>query len=79
MTKLNVDGQTIEISNKDKLFFPDAGITKGDLIDYYRRIAETILPYMKERPLSMRRFPEGIEGEGFYQTEASTGLLPGLD
>jgi len=69
MTKLNVDGQTIEISNKDKLFFPDAGITKGDLIDYYRRIAQTILPYMQERPLSMQRFPDGIEGEGFYQKQ----------
>lgn len=69
MTKLKIDGQTIEISNQDKVFFPQAGLTKGDLIDYYRRIAETMLPYLKERPLSMQRFPDGIEGEGFYQKQ----------
>lgn len=60
----------VQTSNEDKVFFPDAGITKGDLIDYYRQVAETMLPYLRHRPLTMRRFPDGIEGEGFYQKDA---------
>jgi bifunctional non-homologous end joining protein LigD len=60
----------VETSNEDKVFFPDAGITKGDLIEYYRQVAETMLPYLRDRPVTMRRFPEGIEGEGFYQKDA---------
>lgn len=59
----------IEIKNKDKIFFPDDGVTKGDLIDYYNRIADSILPYLENRPLSLHRFPDGIEEDGFYQKE----------
>jgi bifunctional non-homologous end joining protein LigD len=50
--------------------FPDEGITQGDLMEYYRRVAETMLPYLKGRPLTMQRFPDGIGDEGFYQKEA---------
>lgn len=67
---VEIGGQTIELSNLDKVFFPDEGITKGDVVDYYRRMAETMLPHLEGRPLSMQRFPDGIEGEGFYQKEA---------
>jgi bifunctional non-homologous end joining protein LigD len=49
--------------------FPDEGITKGDLIDYYRRIADTMLPHMAGRPISMHRFPNGIHKAGFYHKE----------
>jgi len=67
---IEVDGHEIELSNRGKLFFPDAGITKGDLVDYYRRIAEIALPHYRDRPLSMQRFPDGIAGEGFFQKNA---------
>jgi bifunctional non-homologous end joining protein LigD len=67
---VTVDGHEIELSNLEKVLFPQHGITKGDLVDYYRRIAETMLPYMKDRPITMQRFPDGIEQEGFYQKEA---------
>jgi len=67
---MTVDGHQIELSNVDKILFPGDGITKGDLIDYYHRIAETMLPYMKDRPITMQRFPDGIDQEGFYQKEA---------
>lgn len=67
---VQIGGQTIELSNLEKIFFPDEGLTKGDLVDYYRRMAETMLPHLASRPLSMQRFPDGIEGEGFYQKEA---------
>lgn len=63
-------GREIEIGNRDKVFFPDSGITKGDLIDYYARVAEIMLPYAQNRPLSMHRFPDGLEGYDFYQQEA---------
>jgi bifunctional non-homologous end joining protein LigD len=67
---ITVDGREIELSNLGKVFFPRDGITKGQLIDYYRRIAETMLPYVKDRPITMHRFPDGIDEEGFYQKEA---------
>jgi len=60
----------VETSNEDKVFFPDAKITKGDLISYYESIEDLILPHMEGRPLMMQRFPDGIEADGFYQKEA---------
>ena len=57
----------IELSNPDKIFFPDSKITKGDVVDYYRRVAKHMLPYLQDRPLAVQRFPDGIGGEGFYQ------------
>jgi bifunctional non-homologous end joining protein LigD len=67
---LTLDGHEIEVSRVGKLFFPDDGITKGDVVDYYARIAETALPHMRDRALSMHRFPDGIKGEGFFQKDA---------
>lgn len=64
---VNIDGIDIEISNRDRLMFPDDGITKGDLIDYYAKIAETILPHLRDRLLTMVRYPSGIGEEGFFQ------------
>jgi bifunctional non-homologous end joining protein LigD len=68
--QIKVGSRTIEVANLDKVMFPDEGITQGDLMDYYRRVAETMLPYLKGRPLTMQRFPDGIGEEGFYQKEA---------
>ncbi len=68
-TTITVDNRTLHVGNLEKVFFPDDGITKGDLIDYYARIAETMLPHLRDRPLSLQRFPDGIEEEGFYQKE----------
>jgi bifunctional non-homologous end joining protein LigD len=67
---LTLDGHEIEISRSGKLFFPDDGITKGEVVDYYARIADTALPHMRERALSMHRFPDGIGEEGFFQKDA---------
>ena len=69
-TTLEVDGHKINIERLDKVLFPTGEITKGDLIDYYNRMAGTMLPYMRGRPLTMQRFPDGIEEGGFYQKEA---------
>jgi bifunctional non-homologous end joining protein LigD len=59
----------IKISNENKIIFPKSKITKGDLIEYYYHIAPIMLPYMKNRPLNMLRYPNGIDQEGFYQKE----------
>lgn len=61
-------------SNLDKLYWENEKISKGDLIEYYAKISRTILPYLKNRPLVMHRYPEGIHGEAFYQKEAGRHL-----
>jgi bifunctional non-homologous end joining protein LigD len=59
----------VAFTNLDKIFFPELVLTKGDLIDYYRRIAPTVLPHLRDRPLSLRRFPNGIHGSDFFQKD----------
>lgn len=61
-------------TSREKVFWPDEGYTKGDLIDYYQAIAPSILPYLAERPLVLDRYPDGIEGKSFYQKDASRFL-----
>jgi len=60
-------GREVEISNPDKVLFPEDGITKRDLAEYWAKIAETALPHYRNRPLTMRRFPDGIAAGGFFQ------------
>jgi bifunctional non-homologous end joining protein LigD len=67
---IRVDSKVIEISNSDKVLFPDEKITKGEFIDYYLRIADRMLPHLIGHPISMHRFPDGIQKEGFFQKEA---------
>lgn len=59
----------VKITNRNKVLWPRDGYTKGDLIDYYDRVADHLLPYLKDRPLSLNRFPSGIEGEHFFQKD----------
>jgi bifunctional non-homologous end joining protein LigD len=75
MDKIKVGKYTIEIPHADRVLFPEDGITKGELIDYYGKIAKVMLPYTRDRPVTMHRFPEGIDREGFYQQEIS-GYFP---
>jgi bifunctional non-homologous end joining protein LigD len=65
--EIHVGSRKIELSNRRKVLFPEDEITKGNVVDYYRRVAGTMLLHMKDRPLNMQRFPNGIEQEGFYQ------------
>lgn len=62
----------LELSHLDKVFWPVEGYTKGDIIDYYSQVSSLILPYLKDRPESLRRFPNGIEKPGFFQKEAGS-------
>ena len=61
--------RTVEVGNAAKVLFPDIGLTEGDLADYYARAAETMLPHLAGRPVSMQRFPQGIDHRGFYAKE----------
>ncbi|MBV2165209.1 MAG: DNA ligase D [Kaistella sp.] len=63
--------QEVKLTNQNKIYFPKDGVTKGDVIAYYQSISKYILPHLKDRPQSMNRFPNGIEGMSFYQKDAS--------
>lgn len=64
---VRVSGITVQLSNTSKTLFPDDQVTKGDLVGYYRDIAARMLPYLRDRPLSMERYPDGITGERIVQ------------
>ena len=65
--ELEVDGRRLTIRNLDRVVFPRAGITKGRLLDYYVRVADAMLPHLRDRLLHMHRYPEGVEGPRFWQ------------
>jgi bifunctional non-homologous end joining protein LigD len=65
--QLVVEGRKLSVSNLDKILYPIVGFTKGQVIDYYIRVAPVLLPHLKYRPLTMKRYPDGVEGEFFYE------------
>ncbi|MGH7445316.1 MAG: non-homologous end-joining DNA ligase, partial [Longimicrobiales bacterium] len=65
----------VRLTNLDKIFWPEDGYTKGDLVEYYRTIAPWLLPYLADRPLVLTRFPDGIHGKSFFQKDAP-GFAP---
>jgi bifunctional non-homologous end joining protein LigD len=64
---IEVEGRQIKLSNLDKVLYPKAGFTKGQVIDYYIRVAPALLPHLKDRPLTLKRYPNGVEGMHFYE------------
>ena len=66
-TEIDVAGKHLTLSNLDKVLYPDSGFTKGQLIDYYARIAPVLLPHLKQRPLTLKRYPNGVTGFHFYE------------
>lgn len=75
MTTVTIGGHSLEISRPDKVLFPDAGITKADLVDYYRRVADVMLPHVRGRAVAMQRFPDGINESGFLHKEAPQPIV----
>jgi bifunctional non-homologous end joining protein LigD len=63
-------GRELRVTNRGKPLFPATGFTKGDLIDYYVQIAPTLLPHLRDRPLTLRRWPNGVDGETFYEKQS---------
>jgi len=66
-TTVEIEGRELKLSNLEKILYPSAGFTKGQLIDYYVRIAPYLLPHLQDRPLTMKRYPEGVGGFFFYE------------
>jgi bifunctional non-homologous end joining protein LigD len=64
---VQIGGRDVALTNQDKVFFPDLGVTKGDLVAYYVDVAEAILPHVSRRPVQMKRYPNGVDGDFFYQ------------
>jgi bifunctional non-homologous end joining protein LigD len=67
---VNVGGKELALSNLDKMMYPEARFTKGQVIDYYTSIARYILPHLKDRPITLKRFPDGIDSQHFYEKNA---------
>lgn len=65
--ELEVAGRKVPVSNLDKVLYPATGFTKGDLIDYYIRVSPVLLPHLKKRPITLKRYPDGVEGFFFYE------------
>ena len=68
--EVKIGKYSVTISNRKKIYWPGEGFTKGDVIDYYDKISDVILPYLKGRPLSLKRNPNGINDKGFYHKDA---------
>ncbi len=64
-----VDGRAVRVSNPDKVLYPETGFTKSDLVDYYTSIAPTLLPHLEGRMLTLKRYPNGVEGDHFYEKQ----------
>ncbi|HEX2044194.1 MAG TPA: DNA ligase D [Gaiellaceae bacterium] len=69
-TELRRGRRLLKLSNLDKVFWPDEGITKGDLLSYYREIAPVLVPHLRDRPFTLKRYPDGWAGEHFFQKDA---------
>lgn len=75
---VEVDGRTLKLTNLDKVYYPADGYTKGDVLRYYEAIAPLILPHLKDRPLSLKRYPDGIDGPFFFQKNVREKFAPWL-
>src|SRR5258708_35749456 len=64
---VQVDGRTLTLTNLGKVLYPDSGFTKAEVLDYYQRVAPALLPHIAGRPLTLQRYPEGVDGAAFFQ------------
>jgi bifunctional non-homologous end joining protein LigD len=73
-TEITKGARTVKLTNLDKPFWPEEGITKGDLLDYYRQVAPVLVPHLRDRPFTMRRYPDGAGGKAFFQKDAPSHM-----
>ncbi|MBZ4041094.1 DNA ligase D [Flavobacterium hibisci] len=73
---LKIGKTVLHLTNQNKIYFPKDGISKGDVVQYYNEVADLILPYLKNRPESMNRYPNGIDAPSFYQKDVDTDKTP---
>lgn len=68
--EIKIGGRQMKVSNLDKVLFPESGFSKAEVIAYYTQMAEVILPHLRDRPLTLKRYPDGVAGEHFYEKDA---------
>ena len=73
---MEVEGRTLQLTNLDKVLYPDAGFTKGEVIDYYSRIAPVLLPHLADRPLTVKRYPNGVDEQVLLREERRRAARP---
>jgi bifunctional non-homologous end joining protein LigD len=71
-TQVEIEGKRLKLSNLDKVFYPKTGFTKGQVIDYYTRVSTALLPHLKKRPLTLKRYPNGVDEKFFYEKRCPT-------
>ncbi len=77
--ELQVGDRTVKVSNPDKVYFPDVGVTKGEVVQYYLAVGDGILRALCERPTTLKRYPDGVTGEAFYQKRVPKGAPPWVE
>ena len=66
---LSIDGRQVPVTNLDKVFYPGRRFKKAQVIDYYIRVAPYLLPHLRDRPVTLKRYPDGVTGEAFYEKD----------
>lgn len=69
-SELDIDGRKVRVTNLHKVLYPGCGFTKEQVIDYYARIADVLLPHLQKRPVTLKRYPDGVEAEFFCEKNA---------
>ena len=77
-SELDIDGRKVRVTNLHKVLYPESGFTKAQVIDYYARIAEVLLPHLQKRPVTLKRYPDGVDAEFFYEKNAPAHRPPWL-
>jgi DNA ligase D len=67
LVRVRIGRRDVQLTNLDKIYFPEPGLTKGDLVSYYLSVADCVLPHIRRRPMQMLRYPDGVDGFSFYQ------------
>src|SRR5206468_7519940 len=78
-TDVEVAGRRLKLSNLDKVLYPEAGFTKGQVIDYYTRIAPALLPHLRGRALTLKRYPNGVDAAFFFEKQCPSHRPPWVD
>src|ERR1700737_1215468 len=76
--QVDVEGRQLKLSNLDKVLYPASGFTKAQVIDYYTRVAPALLPHMAGRPLTLKRYPDGVDSPYFYEKKSPSHPPPGF-
>jgi bifunctional non-homologous end joining protein LigD len=73
---VKIGGKSLALSNLDKIMYPKTGFTKGQVIDFYTSISRYLLPHLKDRPITLKRYPDGVDGQHFYEKNAPSFTPP---